>query len=154
MAQCIQATSNPFGAKSAIFKKKCRLGTCGTAGLNSILAPAAAQQTFKWLAVDYQVLPSMLGVMCVSAFLPCSFSFIEFWTSAWGRGPVIQAADPPIRKFYIQESAHYICNEVKHQNFKTLNHRTSINSKISVMSRYTCSLLVITFADVFVAHII
>jgi len=67
---------------------------------------------------------------------------------------VIQAADPSIRIFYIQESAHFICNEIKHKNFKTLILWALINEKISVMSSYTCSLLAVTFADVCVARII
>jgi hypothetical protein len=121
---------------------------------NWILAPAAAQQTFKLLAVAYWVLPSMLGVIRVSAFLPCSFRFIEIWTaSAWGWGPVIHAAVQSIRIFDIQESAHFICNEVKYQSFKTLIREALINHKISVMSRYTCSLIAVTFADVYVTRI-
>jgi len=67
---------------------------------------------------------------------------------------VIQAADPSIRAYYIQESAHFICNEVEHHNFKTLIRVALMNSKISVMSTYTCSLLAVTLADVCVVHIV
>jgi len=67
---------------------------------------------------------------------------------------VIQAAGPSIRTFYIQEGVHFICNDVKHHNFKPLIRVTLINSKISVVYRYTCSLLAVTLADVCVAHII
>jgi hypothetical protein len=67
---------------------------------------------------------------------------------------VIQEADPFIRIFHTQASAHFTCNEVKYQNFKTLIRGVLINSKISVISKYTSSLLAVTFADVCVAHVI
>jgi hypothetical protein len=67
---------------------------------------------------------------------------------------VIQAADPSITAYYIQESAHFIFNKVEHHNFKTLIRVALMNSKISVMSTYTCSLLAVTLADVCVAHIV
>jgi hypothetical protein len=67
---------------------------------------------------------------------------------------VIKGADPSIRTYYIQESARFICNEVMHYNFKPLIRVALMNSKISVMSRYTCSLLAVTLADVCVAHIV
>ena len=66
---------------------------------------------------------------------------------------MIQAADPSIRTFYIQ-GVHFICNEVKHHNFRTLIRVALTNSKFSVMSRYTCSLLAVTSVDVCVALII
>ena len=66
---------------------------------------------------------------------------------------MIQAADSSSSTFYIQESAHFICNELKHQYFKTLIRRALINNKISVVSRYTCSLLAVTFAYVCVVRI-
>jgi len=65
---------------------------------------------------------------------------------------VIQAADPSIRIYYIQESARFICNEVKYHNFKTLIRVALMNSKISVMSTYC--LLAVTLADVCVVHIV
>ena len=61
---------------------------------------------------------------------------------------VIQAADPPIMAFYIHYSLHFICDEVKGHNFKSWIRGASINSKISVMSGYTYSLLAVSFVDV------
>ena len=48
----------------------------------------------------------------------------------------------------------FICNEVKHHNFKTLIRVALTNNNISVVSTYTCSLLAVTLVDVCVVHII